>query len=297
MPVFRIWLLATVIFCAPSLASDVASLPSFDPNDTAEFLYNPRTKCVVRLSQPTAQTVEEMIEKNEFGLFRSLHEYQDHLGDDFWAVLRALNSNQVWFDSGAGALVALSEFLTRTRLSPHDDRPVPSLPWFRRPKAMGLVYRLPPEAQESLRAIEGARQRHRFTLFQDEKIETFNPGKVGKVDLLTDVMGPFSYTDRIDLVLNKYLELVPVGGHIFILTATLHTKVTDHQGYTRHLSRYLKRVLAGHEVTLDFQHSTDPNLLHIRVTEAGPKILPPVRLKKPMKLSQPPERHFIEDLI
>ena len=292
MSAYGLWLLAALFISIPGFASDLARFPrglSLNPDDTIDY-FPARLNCFNKLT-----TVDQMLEDNDFDLYKSLLQYKEHLGDDFWTVLKALRSHHVWFDSGAGAFVALGEYLTGKSLSPFDARPVPRGHWWHRPQTVGLVYRLPPEAEVFFKAIQDAGQWGRLKIVQDQMIESIEASKIGPVNLLTDVMGPFSYTDRIDLVLNKYFELVPVGGHIFILTGTLRTKVMTSEGEI-YLSRYLKKVLKGHEFNANFRMNTDPNLFHIKVTEQGPKVLPRVKLRQPMKIDQPPERHFIEDL-
>lgn len=113
--------------------------------------------------------------------------------------VKLLPPSAVWVDSGAGGLYALAQGLSRNSFI----------------TGVGITYKLPK------RVVDVTESGERLVVLEGDYIENmYAKGQLsawkGRVDLLTDVFGPLSYTERLPLVLQVYLDLLRPGGQMVV---------------------------------------------------------------------------------
>jgi hypothetical protein len=199
----------------------------------------PLEKNYLALQQVAAN---EFITGREYGAYAALLG-RDGLGRKFMEDLVLLGSWQRWLDGGSGENAALLSYLATGISKSHYygrgwghsseagylkvlelAHQLGIKPLKEKAEVMGITYsvdpgtpyrqkrdgfKLPegvslePAAQEKLRVIERP-----FEKIKDEEI--------GKFDLITDVWGIFSYSSNPMIVLQRYIDLLNVGGTIYI---------------------------------------------------------------------------------
>ncbi len=191
---------------------------------------------------------KHVIAKNGFNTVRNIKEYNETIGQDRLIQIfkemkkktRQEKRKQHWLDSGAGTGYAIY-----TALFERPDR-FPLINF----DITALVYSIPKEL-EFYYEIYKEIGKDRFKLFAKKKyIEDphFNYKKIKKTDLITDIIGPVSYSDKIDRVLEIYLELSYVGGSIIILFSEKNTIDGESpEKYLRKIQGVKVSVLRGFE--------------------------------------------------
>lgn len=131
-------------------------------------------------------------------LNRGYRSYAGILGPDFAAAVRRARH---WLDVGAGKAAAMREFWKTIRQlsGTLEDTPLMTAVGLREPWSPALARFK--KACLSFRYLEG-------------EIETIPGEKIGKADLITDVYGALSYTKFLDVTLQKYLDLLELGGEL-----------------------------------------------------------------------------------
>jgi hypothetical protein len=130
----------------------------------------------------------------------------------FARYLRRLNKNDVWIDMGAGSAVALRE--------------APATGVKARRVAIGI--QMPGEGAEGQSGLPQALKdpTQRLSYLAGDYIENRNLSElqheIGQpAQVISDVLGPMSYTDRPDKVLDRYLELLAPKGKVFVSLSTM----------------------------------------------------------------------------
>jgi len=130
------------------------------------------------------------------------HDYVQHRSfTNYSMIFRGLhadlNKTGVWLDSGAGYGYPLRTYLS--------DLKNGSM------KVVGVVYETSPQRVQ----WESFDQRSRLKWFEGRKIEGVQNHEIGKVDVISDLLGPFVYSDQPDVILRKYLSLIQNDGTIY----------------------------------------------------------------------------------
>lgn len=150
---------------------------------------------------------------NRFNIERLLEHYKYLLGDDFRKKLASLNTPEHhWIDSGAGLGYATGEYVkseegSRTHVTAI-SRYVPLLKreylggigWF----PIKYIRKIESETQGRLRFLSG------------KPFEKISNAEIGKADLITDLLGTFSYSEDPSTVLQKYLDLLKPDGELYL---------------------------------------------------------------------------------
>ncbi len=138
---------------------------------------------------------------NKMVIERGINDYRFRFPREFNDRLKVLDGNSHWIDAGAGEAQAMRLFAAELK---KDGRSIPRL------TALAITR---PENVPLLGEGEPGHERFRYL---EGKVEDISPDRVGQADLITDLFGPFTYTDRMDRVLLSYLKLAKVGGLIVL---------------------------------------------------------------------------------
>ncbi|MFN9067948.1 MAG: hypothetical protein ACK5V3_12025 [Bdellovibrionales bacterium] len=231
------------------------------------------------VSPTTAQgsVCKEAVETNQFRTDRTLAKYARYLtpsGRSLFEYFKNLNNGALWLDSGAGLAIALKQGLSQ----------FPNLQ-----KAIAIGVKKPEGFLEP--SLEMDRQRFEYLEGYMEKL--FDEGKLnpwmGRVDIITDVLGAFSYTRDMRKVLQIQLDLLAPGGTLFLMYYRDYNRVSGTEG--KLLINWLKSI-PGLEV--EERKSTEFKQASVIIRKKRDSVIVPENLLYgPDDRGVPPRRHFI----
>jgi hypothetical protein len=153
---------------------------------------------------------------------RDLFDYRNDLHPDFSKTLDRLGSENHWIDMGAGKVKAQIEFMKS--LPKSSGRPYVTAVSYKINRWFGV-----PKFSGKLETHEGA-------------FETQPTHEWKKADLITDVMGVFSYTMDLTTTLQKTFDLLKVNGEFYISTSSYGTQFKLPGGKIMMLEEYLATI-------------------------------------------------------
>ncbi|MBI3556852.1 MAG: hypothetical protein HY074_11365 [Deltaproteobacteria bacterium] len=219
-----------------------------------------------------------VVSAGQFNDFRGIGEYQLVLGETFTAHLARLVRGNRWLDVGAGHARAQKEYLLGKR---------GFFDWIFKGRAdvVAVAAKVAKPTRYSKMvdtAVEGSRK---FLGLFGRYVEDIPDQELGRADVITDVFGAISYSERVDAVLNKYLRVLNAGGSIYIHTSPEHTKIIRKDGTQVTLVQWLDSV-DGLAVKVE--------AMSIVVTPTRVGVVVPTLKLVGGKADVPPERVFQE---
>ncbi len=147
------------------------------------------------------QKNQHNLESNNFNIGRTLQSYY-YLFQNLDKTIAELKPNSRWFDGGSGK----SHFFYDYYISYSHGRS-PKLELI----ATGISK---PKDSKFIDVLE-LQNKLTFKNMYGQKLEDLDTNGFQKVDIITDSYAALSYSDRPDLVLQKYLEILNTGGKLF----------------------------------------------------------------------------------
>lgn len=198
------------------------------------------------------RTRENISDNDKFMIGRGLEKYAEVLGHDFIKSLQSLRQGSVWIDSGAGEARAQRDYL-QPASSDYISKMFSLAPWAR---CVALGYAKPECSQ--LQAFEG-QNRSAFIYIESKMAEDVETWKdLARADVITDVFGPLTYSERPDLVLQNYLDHLQVGGRLHVslpLTDMLIFEGLSPEPF-RHSFTHFLSLIPGIELKLPSPHAS-----------------------------------------
>lgn len=143
---------------------------------------------------------------------RTLEGYADMLPDEFDRALASLGPQDRWLDVGAGQGQAILDYYT-----PRYDRTHPAGRKRRGKKAKSVAVsiedRRTPEWHKSVAALEAEKVQYRH----GKRLREYSPEELGRFQLITDVMGGFSYTSDLSRYIQSVMQLLELDGSFFTI--------------------------------------------------------------------------------
>jgi hypothetical protein len=233
---------------------------------------------------------------------RALVTYARGLNQGFLRELAALRSNDRWLDIGAGEGRAVMEYCTS---------PSHALPNGFEPRSGG-------RAKALAMSIEDRRTKDWFDAAADlpegqmryifgKPMGEYAAGELGQFQLITDVMGGFSYTPRLSTFMEKTLGALSVDGTFFTVLADVRSESQanpPHYAGAPHLTRilaagdselkicnWLKRIGCV-EVSCEFKSDWTPPIEAYRIRKVCEDVKVPALELDHYQAGTPPERRF-----
>lgn len=208
----------------------------------------------------------KFIQTNKFIIDRNFEEYVADLGQGFVDDLASFPEDSQWFDSGTGLGRV---FFGANRQSVE----------IRTRNFTGYGHTRPPDA---VKAVPGRNYRY----IEGGYLEDYPVQKIGPVDLITDNVGPFSYTLAPHIILKKYLEMLKVGRSAYICLKAEGHLVID--GVDSGLEHWLSSVSGA---DIKFIHTSAISTV-IKITKTSDTFHIPDLIFDEIVATRPPARRF-----
>lgn len=208
--------------------------------------------------------------ENDYATERTLNIYLEDL-PSLKAILSEFSSSSHWIDLGSGQGLALRDFLKL-----HDLGHVTGITYTTPKKKINLL------TDSSLTPQQMARH----TWFEGRFFEDIPTSEIRQADVITDLMGVLAYSLRVDIVLNKTLNLLKPGGTLLFFNAD-SVQILMPGGKLIYLHEFLKatpgltvslengEIVGGFAVTVSDRSLLRKNPFHFELVSA--KMGMPVR--------------------
>jgi SAM-dependent methyltransferase len=233
---------------------------------------------------------------------RALALYADGLPSEFDRALARLGPTDRWLDIGAGEANAILDYYT-----PAYDRTHPEGQAYRGVKAQAIAMsiedrRTPQWQQTAARLPEG-----QIRYLWGKRLGQYSLEELGQFDVITDMIGGFSYTDNLARFMEKVMGLLEVNGSFFTVLqdvqgehgtnrpfyagAPFLTEIVDADGAELKICSWLKRITCA-QVTCESRPQWQPPVEAFRVTKTCDNVSVPVLAPVHYQAGTPPERRF-----
>ncbi len=236
---------------------------------------------------------------------RSLLSYVHTLSPAFDAALAKLGPQERWLDIGAGRGQAVLDYFSprfdRMHHAGHEqaDRRAQAV-------AISIEDRRTPAWQQAADALGANRLQYRA----GKRLREYGPGELGHFELITDVVGGFSYTSDLALFMRNVLDLLRPNGDFFTVLTDVRsesgankpyfsdnrflTEIRNPDGSASDVCAWLKRI-ACVEVICRHKPDWQPPVDTFHVRKVCQRIEVPALLPLQYEAGTPPERSFQRD--
>lgn len=235
---------------------------------------------------------------------RSLLTYTQGLASGFRASIAELGQDDRWLDIGAGEGRAVTDYsMWKYEAYFEGLDPRPQIDERARVVAMSIEDRRTHRWHEAAKQLPPGQMEYWF----GKTLSDYRSEDLGVFQLITDVMGGFSYTPRLSVFLQKTLTALAVGGNFYTALADVHSESTanpPHYPGSPHLTRinladgselkvcsWLKRIGCV-EVTCEFKPGWTPPIETYRVRKVCTNVTVPALVLDHFTAGTPPERRF-----
>lgn len=266
-------------------------------------------------AEPGNATFKEEISKQEsiyrsageqttegYTVNRALPVYADALPSGFDGALARLGPTDRWLDIGAGEGQAILDYYT-----PGYDLTHPQGREQRGAKAqavaMSIEDRRTPRWNQTAARLEPNKIQYLF----EKRLREYSPEELGQFQIITDVIGGFSYTANISDFMERVLGLLQLNGTFFTALqdvqwedgknqphyagARFLTEIENPDGSPMKMCTWLKRIVCA-EVTCETKPEWQPPLESFRIRKTCNKVQVPPLTPVHYQAGTPPERRF-----
>jgi hypothetical protein len=228
---------------------------------------------------------------------RSLVAYVLALPEPFKQSLAALGPNDRWLDVGAGEGRAILDYVTSRYHA------VVKGPERESDKAKAVAISIEDRRTTYWYETAARLQPDRIQYLVGKRLREYSVEELGEFQLITDVVGAFSYTRELSRFMEKAMSLLTVNGSLYTLLQDVHsekgvnrplyagspflTEIKDRNGSPIKVCEWLKRITCV-QVTCDWSSSTE----RYRVRKVCNDVKVPDLKLTHFAAGTPPERTF-----
>lgn len=237
-----------------------------------------------------------------YSIDRSLEEYALALPSGFDSALAQLGPGDRWLDIGAGTGQAILDYYN----SDYD-----LMHWEGRERrgrkaqavAISIEDRRTPRWQQDAAALGAGKIAYLF----DRRLREYSQEELGLFQVITDVIGGFSYTENLSLFVEKVLGFLDLYGSFFTLLQDVHseegtnrphyagapflTEITNADGSKAKVCSWLKSITCV-QVSCEFKATWKPPIEAFRVRKICSDVRVPPLVLIHYNAGTPPERRF-----
>lgn len=228
---------------------------------------------------------------------RSLTAYGHALNDGFADSLAGLGPEDRWLDIGAGQGLAILDYFAPS----YEAAPVKS--GKARVVAMSIEDRRTPRWKQ-VATVLGTNQ---LQYLYNKRLREYSAGELGRFQLITDVIGGFSYTEDLTLFMEKVLAMLTVYGNFYSVMQDVRseqginkphyagapylTEIKKADGTDLGICAWLKSISCV-EVTCQLKADWVPPIESYRVHKTCNEVNVPKLERVHFQAGTPPERGF-----
>jgi len=233
---------------------------------------------------------------------RSLLVYTYTLPDDFGRSLARLGAHDRWLDIGAGRGQAIVDYFNGST-----DAMFPAAAARGEARAqvvaMSIEDRRTPLWNETAAGAGAGRMKY----LSGKRLREYAPEELGKFQIITDVIGGFSYTPNLSQFMERVLSILERGGSFFTVLQDVHgdgaenkpyydgspylTEIATASGSEVRVCSWLKSI-ACVEVTCEFKAGWTPPIEVFGVRKVCNEVAVPPLVTIHYAAGTPPERGF-----
>jgi hypothetical protein len=150
---------------------------------------------------------------------RGLSDYADVLAPEFKRQLANLGSRDRWLDIGAGEGQAILDYYTLDYDLAHakgSEQPVR--------KAQSVAISIEDRRTPLWRQKASSLEANQIQYFFDKPLRGYSRAELGRFQIITDVIGGFSYTDNLSLFMEKVLGFLELNGSFHTVLQDVHSE-------------------------------------------------------------------------
>jgi hypothetical protein len=234
---------------------------------------------------------------------RSLSAYVRALPQGFAQSLANLGPEERWLDVGAGQGMAVLDYYAPEydpRQAGRRERQIKKA----RSVAMSIEDRRTPRWQQTADTLEPNQLRYVF----NKPLREYTTEELGRFQLITDVIGGFSYTENLTIFMEKVLSLLTVNGMFYTVAQDVRNEADSNQpfysgepflsqiknaaGNDIGICAWLKKISCI-EVSCEYKSDWRPTLETYRIRKSCDKVSVPPLATERYVAGTPPERVFL----
>jgi len=233
---------------------------------------------------------------------RSLSVYAEGLSSDFDRTLANLGPKDRWLDIGAGRGQAILDYYT-----PDYDLTYPEGQERRGEKAqavaMSIEDRRTPHWRQSVVSLGGKQIQYLF----NKRLRDYSLEELGEFQLITDVIGGFSYTENLSRFVEKVLGFLELNGVFYTVLQDVHseagtnppfykdspflTEIANADGAEVKVCSWLKSINCV-EVTCELKTHWNPPVEAYRIRKTCNDVTVPALVRIDYEAGTPPQRRY-----
>lgn len=233
---------------------------------------------------------------------RALNLYADALPSAFRTELAKLGPEDRWLDIGAGQGQAILDYYSDDYDREHrrDGRRTGK-------KAQAIAISIEDRRTPFWKKKAGDLGVNRIQYFSGDRLREYTLEELGNFEIITDVIGGFSYTDDLSLFMEKVMGFLEVGGSFFGVLQDVQwqdgslkpyyqgspflTELVDRDGKELKICSWLKRITCA-EVTCESRVHWQPPMEAYQVKKTCDDVSVPALTPVHYQAGTPPERRF-----
>jgi hypothetical protein len=237
-----------------------------------------------------------------YSIDRSLVDYTRALSSDFDPALAKLGPQDRWLDIGAGTGQAILDYYTPDYDVTH---------WEGRERrgrkaqavAISIEDRITPRWQQDAARLGAGKIEYLF----NRRLREYSLEELGQFQVITDVIGGFSYTENLSLFVEKVLGFLDLYGSFFTLLQDVRsesgtnqphyagspflTEIANAEGSEVSVCAWLKSITCV-QVSCEFKTSWKPPIEAFRIRKVCNDVTVPALVPIHYVAGTPPERRF-----
>jgi hypothetical protein len=234
---------------------------------------------------------------------RSLVNYTEALSAEFDSSLANLGPNDRWLDIGAGMGQAILDYYAPSYDQSHFEGRER-----RGKKAQAVAISIEDRRTLIWRQIAASLGANQIRYLSTRRLGEYAPEELGRFQVITDVIGGFSYTTNLAQFVEKVLVLLELSGNFYTVLQDVHSEEGTNQPYYAK-SPFLTEIAAADgsevkvcswlksitcvEVTCEFKAGWRPPIEAFRIRKVCNDVTVPALVPVHYEAGTPPERRFL----
>jgi len=233
---------------------------------------------------------------------RGLLFYTFTLPAEFDHALASLGPTDRWLDVGAGQGQAILDYYT-----PRYDSMHPAGREQRGKKAQAVAMSIEDRRTPRWNQTASSLEANQIQYLSGKRLREYSLEEMGKFQVITDLLGGFSYTQSLSLFMETVLGFLTLNGNFFTILQDVHsekgtnrpyypdarflTEIKNTDGSEVKVCSWLKRITCV-EVTCDLKPGWKPPVEVYRIRKVCNNVTVPALVPNHFEAGTPPERGF-----